>query len=93
MREFNRKARLAVCLTALLAAGCRTDTFDPEMQSTTDQCKRQELFMACMGALPEGPDETKYNDWDEVVSECNSVARYQSLRPKKYVPEQCRPGS
>lgn len=39
---------------------------------------RRVLFKSCMKLLPEGPKETTYNDWDEVVAECDNVARYQA---------------
>lgn len=55
-----------------------------------DQCLRAELFKSCMAALPAGPLATKYNDWDEVVSECGSQSYYQSQRQIKFVKPECR---
>jgi hypothetical protein len=43
-----------------------------------DQKERQRIFKECMRALPAGPVSTHYNDWSEVVSECESAAYYQS---------------
>lgn len=41
----------------------------------TDNEMAQRLFLQCLEKLPEGPQETKYNDWDEVVDAC----RYSAL--------------
>ncbi len=72
----------ASLLTAVLAGGC--------MESTgPDQCLRREIFQQCMKALPAGPQATKYNDWDEVVGECESVAYYQSLKKKTQITAEC----
>lgn len=43
-----------------------------------DQPTRQRLFKDCMASLPAGPVSTRYNDWDEVVQQCDNVAYYQS---------------
>lgn len=72
----------ASLLTAMLAGGC-ADTTGP------DQCLRREIFQQCMKALPAGPQATKYNDWDEVVSQCESAAYYQSLRKKAHIKAEC----
>ena len=69
-------------LTAVLAGGC-TETTGP------DQCLRREIFQQCMKALPASPQATKYNDWDEVVAQCESVAYYQSRRKKTQITEEC----
>lgn len=71
----------ASLLTAVLAGGC-TGT-------GPDQCMRRELFQQCMKALPAGPQSTKYNDWDEVVGKCESVAYYQSLKKKSQITAEC----
>lgn len=55
----------------------------------TDQCMRREIFLQCLKALPAGPVETKYNDWDDVVLECDVAARYQSRRNKSQIAAQC----
>jgi len=52
---------------------------------------RREIFQQCMKALPAGPSATKYNDWDEVVAQCDSVAHYQSLRRKSQIKPECQP--
>ena len=72
----------ASLLTAVLAGGC-TESIGP------DQCLRREIFQQCMKALPAGPQATKYNDWDEVVGECESVAYYQSLKKKTQITAEC----
>ena len=37
------------------------------------------LYERCLAAVPAGPESTVYNDWDEVVRECKSLA-YQRAR-------------
>lgn len=59
-------------------------------KSIYDQCRRAELFQQCMKALPAGPMATKYNDWNEVVSECGDQARMMSVRKESAVKEECR---
>ena len=69
----NMKAIVATALVAVLTA-CAP--MYPEY--VPDQTLRREIFKECMAALPEGPKSTQYNDWDEVVEECDSVAYRQS---------------
>lgn len=59
-------------------------------QQITDQCKRQELFAQCMSLLPKGPERAVYNDWDEVVSECQSYSFYTSRRKRSAVSDECQ---
>lgn len=85
MKARNTRSILVVAASLLIAAlvvGCD--------QSAPDQCVRREIFLQCMGALPAGPQATKYNDWDDVVSTCDSVAHYQSLRGKESIAANCR---
>ena len=72
----------ASLLTAVLAGGC-TESTGP------DQCLRREIFQQCMKSLPAGPHATKYNDWDEVVGKCETVAYYQSLKKKTQISAEC----
>jgi hypothetical protein len=76
---------LFVALIALLCAGCNFESVAPEKWET-DQKLRREIFKECMKLLPAGPQETKYNDWDEVVAECDNVAYYQS----RYCAKNCK---
>ncbi len=76
----------ASMLTAVLA-GCG----DPSPNSMMrDQCKRQQIFLQCMAALPAGPEATMYNDWAEVVEACETAAAYQALRPAWAIKPECR---
>lgn len=68
---------LIIGLIAIGLMGC--DRMLPPIWKT-DQKLRTEIFFKCMEALPAGPQETKYNDWDEVVTECDNVARYQARK-------------
>lgn len=71
-----------------MLAGC---TESPEEQSMPDQCKRVELFQQCLKAIPEGPGTTKYNDWAEVVNECEDHAYYAAKRRASNIKPECRP--
>ena len=62
-------------IVMILLAGC-----NDYPRYVTDQQLRQELFFKCMQALPAGPQATKYNDWDEVVSECGTQAEWLAKR-------------
>ena len=43
-----------------------------------------------MKNLPAGPVATKYNDWDEVISECRITSYYMAQRPRGFIKEECR---
>jgi hypothetical protein len=87
MKRLTRYAGL-IAGASLLTAGLGGCSPDPQ---TVDQCMRREIFQQCMKALPAGPSATKYNDWDEVVAQCDSVAHYQSLRRWSRVKPECLP--
>lgn len=78
------KTLLILCAVVLLSA-C-----EQPVQFTPNQCIRAELFKQCMAILPAGPVATKYNDWAEVVDECESAAYHQSLRKTESIPMECR---
>lgn len=77
--------KFAILIAAVLLAGCSDAPSDGP-----DQCLRAELFKACMAILPAGPLATKYNDWNEVVSECGNAAYYQSKRLTIHIKPECR---
>lgn len=78
-------------IPASLASLVLTACFEPvKMTWTIDQCKRAEVFQQCLRSVPAGPQATKYNDWAEVVSECDDAARYQSTRAIDQVKPECR---
>lgn len=72
------KIYMLLCISVILA-GCSEDSefFCPYKP---DQELRAKLFQECLKLIPKGPQVVKYNDWDEVVSECGSQAYYQSMR-------------
>lgn len=74
-------------LALILALSVSACDAPDEPSYATNQQKRQELFQACLKALPAGPQTTHYNDWDEVVDSCESAAYYQS----KYCYKNCPP--
>lgn len=80
-------SRALILLATLVLAGCSDP---PQRTWVVDQCQRREAFKGCLAALPAGPQATKYNDWDEVVSECDRVAYHQSLRAIGQVKPECR---
>jgi len=55
-----------------------------------DQCLRVDLFQACMKSLPAGPKSTQYNDWDEVVGQCERTSHDQSLRKLVHIKPECQ---
>lgn len=70
-----RKLHVFVAGLSLLLAACSDDRY-PVYEVRPD--KRIERFDACMKALPPGPQSTHYNDWDEVIWQCDNIAYYQS---------------
>ena len=77
---------LMIVIVGLLLSACDP----PTRNAHVDQCKRAELFEACMKLLPAGPQSTQYNDWDDVVSACNRQAYQNSLRVAEQIPLACR---
>ncbi len=74
------KALILAAVTSALA-GCAqssdtrdTRPYDPMARSIY----RDQLFNDCMKALPAGPQSTRYNDWAEVVDECDSNSFYRA---------------
>ncbi len=67
--------KIAFIIAALVLTGC-----DAYKQTLPDQALRRQIFTDCLKNLPAGPDQTRYNDWAEVVNECGSQAYYQSLK-------------
>ena len=68
--------KLTVFAAVMLLAGCNMEncSWRPIPK------ERQELFRQCMQSLPEGPQQTHYNDWSEVVAECSEYAYYAAHR-------------
>lgn len=68
----------AIGILALLAlAGCDTaGVTHPDM--TAENARRADMyeqaFAACMKSLPAGPEQAHYNDWAEVVEQCQHTA-------------------
>ncbi len=76
--------RLILLLTVALA-GCG----DRPKDIVTDQCLRIQLAQQCMSNLPAGPTATKYNDWAEVVEQCDRNSWSQSRRYREFVKPEC----
>ena len=45
----------------------------PRWKTDNDVFKAE--YYQCINNLPAGPDSTVYNDWDEVMEECQWLAR------------------
>lgn len=82
------RAVILMALLALLCVGCAPP---PERTSFSDQCLRREIFQQCLAAVPPGPAAPKYNDWAEVIDECETAAFRQSYREVKHIKPECRP--
>lgn len=67
---------LAAAFSLVALSGCEHEQRpDPEI--------RAERFDSCLKNVPSGPQQTKYNDWAEVVEACESAAYWQSFRAKE----------
>ena len=78
-----------ILLTVLLLAACSKDDKPFIDERESNLCLQREIFNECMKILPAGPLSTKYNDWDEVISECSSSAYYLSKRRRAFVKPEC----
>lgn len=102
MDKKTRAMKLALAVATIILSGCysRTDAnglttittkqIDKEETTSNDQCLRARLFEQCLKALPAGPQATKYNDWDEVVHQCELAAYRNSFRVMKTIKQECR---
>jgi len=79
-----------ILLTVLLLAACSKDDKPFIDERESNLCLQREIFNECMKILPAGPVATKYNDWDEVVSECRQNGYYMSIRKRKFVKPECQ---
>lgn len=58
---------------ALVLVSCK------DKECIPDQGKRAELFFKCLEKVPKGPTTVEYNDWEEVVKQCDDSAYRISL--------------
>ena len=70
---------LALASIALLAAACDEPMKLPEQfqQRICDAAAQERIFLACMAALPNGPERlaASGNDWAEAVEEAGEQCR------------------
>lgn len=79
LARLRRSARCAVIgLTAIAIAGCNQEIGTTDSIEEERGLLRALLAERCMENLPEGPRQTHYSDWDEVVNSCSQTAYYQS---------------
>lgn len=64
-----------VILVLPILAGCDAPPMDAP-KYRYDAEVRKEMFFKCLQSVPSGPSQTKYNDWDEVVSECGTQSYF-----------------
>lgn len=74
----NNLQKIFIVFCTLIFTACGQETLPTEVKYL-DQCKRAELFQACLTALPAGPQATQYNDWSEVVEACAGQAYRSSI--------------
>ena len=81
-----------ILMLAVTLSACDNGTINvlPDKVVITDQCLRREIFKECLTVVPAGPLATKYNDWDEVITECRHSAYYMSQRQRGIIKEECR---
>lgn len=72
------KATIALC-AAIALSGCNKKEVGDTAASGP---LRIALARDCMAHLPAGPVQTHYNDWAEVVAECDTIAWYQTNQCK-----------
>lgn len=63
-----------VLFGAVILSGCNKTTEPPPPPLSGPL--RVALVRDCMAHLPAGPVATQYNDWDEVVAQCDNTAWY-----------------
>ena len=83
------KPRYYLILTLLLAGCGEREVKKPEFQWVTDQCLRAELFKTCLNSVPPGPNQTHYNDWEEVIETCDQASYRMSIRKSTFVKPEC----
>lgn len=81
--------RLLLAIALLALAGCEQRPAYVQDWGV-NQCLRVELFQACMKSLPAGPKSTQYNDWDEVVAQCERTSYAQALRKLVHIKPECQ---
>lgn len=73
------KYLIAITLMCLSLTGCYSQPNPNATHVYVDGAKRHEYFQECLKNLPVGPEQTHYNDWDEVVDSCEASAYHQAL--------------
>lgn len=72
------KKIMLASLVVFLLSGCTADNNQPKY--APNQELRIKLFQECLKLIPEGPKYAKYNDWSEVIEQCDKISRYQSMK-------------
>ena len=82
--------KLLLVFAVVTLSACSEEVSVMKNHHIPDQCLRAVVFEKCMRVLPAGPLAAKYNDWDEVVSECGRQSYYQSIRNRKHIKPECQ---
>lgn len=57
-----------IFLILIFCIGCSFPTYKVDGEN------KERIFFKCLDESPKSSDNTKYNNWDKVVKECNEVA-------------------
>jgi hypothetical protein len=77
--------KLTLLISLILITSC-----EKKDRTMLDMCLQREIFKECMESLPAGPTSTHYNDWDEVVKECGTIAHHHSTRRESTIKNECK---
>lgn len=69
---------IAVGVACVIAIGAMLAGVHPDIKREPHRCERQALFDSCLARVPKGPNSTVYNDWSEVVNDCDHIAKSQA---------------
>jgi hypothetical protein len=73
------KKLLPILLATLLLSGCVPQAGSACIEEDYNQVLRRQLFKECLDSVPEGPSTTTFNDWSEVVNNCDMISARQSI--------------
>lgn len=74
MPPLTQQSKAVMKAITLIIAVLFLSACEPPERWKVDKNLQKDLFFECMNSLPAGPNETVYNDWDEVVEECRYTA-------------------
>lgn len=60
--------------------GCSDEPPKPKDKMCIDKNLRKIYFDDCLSKVPQGPQSTVNNDWDEVLEECDDISKSQAKK-------------